>query len=111
MDMSMPCAIRMADSSSTDAASSAAGESPQPAGIRRSCLCQLVGRGCRDRLHILRTEAQQRGNIAHLVEFRIALHVEGFNVAPNHPRQNSFADIDDFLRRLTIRGTGTDQVR
>ncbi len=61
-------------------------------------------------LHILRTETQQRSNIAHFVELRIILHVERLNIAANHPRQNGLPDIDNFLRGPATNRTGADQV-
>ena len=74
------------------------GKPAKPAWIFRPLLLQALG-GCRaDGLYSFRSEPKQGGNIPYFVELRIALHIEGLDIASDHPRQDRFADIHDFLR-------------
>ena len=82
-----------------DVITSPAGEPAQAARIGGASPAQLSRSaamliGCA----LSRAEAQQRGDIADLVELRIVFHVEHFDVAANHPRQDGFAHVDNFLR-------------
>jgi hypothetical protein len=59
---------------------------------------QALGSGHADRLHFFCAEAKQSGHIPHLVELGIFLHIEGLDIATNHPGEDGFADIHNFLR-------------
>src|SRR5207302_8561387 len=73
---------------------------PQPSGILGSGFLQIFGSGHADGLHLLRAKAQQRGNVAHLVELRIVLHVEGFNITAHYPGEDCLTDIHNLLRGM-----------
>src|SRR6266568_3635269 len=86
------------------------GEPAQAAGIGCSGLCQLI-RGRRgNRLHIFRSETQQRSDVPYLVEFRIIFHVEGFDVTADDPRKNGLAHVHHFLRGPATSRTEADEV-
>lgn len=60
---------------------------------RSLALGRRLGRYCSLAFVLVRAEAQQGGNVAGLLEFRVVLHIEQFNIAPNGRRDDGFADV------------------
>jgi hypothetical protein len=86
------------------------GKAAQTTGIFGARFTQALGSRGTDGLNFFRPESQERGDVAYLVEFRIILYVERFDVAANHPGQNGFTDINDLLRGSPTGGTIADQM-
>ena len=85
----------------------APGEPAQTPGVLSHGLGQLFGSGA-DRLDIICSIAQQGRDVADPVEFGIILHIKKFDVLPDDPWQNRFANIHDFLRGATADRTEAD---
>src|SRR5258708_22231947 len=87
-------------------------EPAQTTGIEFDPVRRLLRRWRRGNcLNIVNTKAQQRGNVADLVELGIVFHVEQFNVAANDPGQNRLAHVDHFLRGPAADGAEAHQMR
>jgi hypothetical protein len=60
-------------------------------------LLQALGCCRADGLYSFRPEPKQGRNIPYFVELGLVLDVEGLDIAANHPRQDRFTDIHNFL--------------
>src|SRR5215472_15506782 len=58
---------------------------------------QFFGGRNADGLDFFRPEAQQRRDVAHLVELGVVFHVVGFDVAADYPGQNRLSHVHDFI--------------
>src|SRR5437660_501739 len=85
-------------------------ELPQAAGILRTGPLQFVCPRFADRLHLLRAEAKQGGDVPDFVELSVVFHVKRLNIASNDSGQHSLAHVHNLLCRSSADRTEIHQM-